>query len=116
MPEYRPSRHTPPGEPSAGARLLLSIGVEHPELLLTGPALRDQGQVVTAMLETGWSSEQVRRIVASRPLPGRIRSSVDAIVAARLHAAHVYPPPAACPDTAPAARPSQTAPADHRPV
>ncbi|GAA3885168.1 hypothetical protein [Streptomyces lannensis] len=111
-----PSRHTPAGEPSAGARLLLSIGVEHPELLLTGPALRDQGQVVTAMLETGWSLEQVRRIVASRPLPDRIRSSVDAIVAARLNTAHAYPPPATCPDTAPAARPSQTALADHRPV
>ncbi|MFD8027529.1 hypothetical protein ACFV3F_02015 [Streptomyces sp. NPDC059717] len=109
----RPSR---PEKPSAGARLLLSIGLQHPELLLTGPALRDQGQVVTAMLETGWSPEQVRRIVTSRPLPGRIRSSVDAIVAARLNAAHVCPPPAACPDTAPAARPSQTALADHRPV
>ena len=109
----RPSR---PEKPSAGARLLLSIGLQHPELLLAGPALRDQGQVVTAMLETGWSPEQVRRIVTSRPLPDRIRSSVDAIVAARLNAAYAYPPPAACPDTAPAARPSQTALADHRPV
>ncbi|MEU6654790.1 hypothetical protein ABZ904_36605 [Streptomyces sp. NPDC046900] len=53
---------------------------------------------MTAMLETGWSPEQVRRIVTSRPLPDRIRTSVDAIVAARLHAAHAYPPPAACPD------------------
>ncbi|MET8638352.1 hypothetical protein [Streptomyces sp. NPDC004680] len=41
---------------------------------------------------------------------------VDAIVAARLNAAYAYPPPAACPDPAPAVRPSQTALADHRPV
>jgi hypothetical protein len=107
-----------PDKPSAGARLLLSIGLQHPELLLSGPALRDQGQAVTAMLETGWSPEQVRRIVTSRPLPGRIRTSVDAIVAARLHAAHAYPPPAACPDAdiASTSRPAQAALAGHRPV
>ncbi|MBW8707620.1 hypothetical protein MBT84_49085 [Streptomyces sp. MBT84] len=70
------------------------------------------------MLETGWSPEQVRRIVTSRPLPDRIRTSVEAIVAARLHAANAYPPPADYPDAAPAwtARPSQAHLADHRPV
>lgn len=111
----RPPR---PKEPSAGARLLLSIGLQYPQLRLSGPALRDQGQVVTSMLDAGWSPEQVRRIVTSRPLPDRIRTSVDAIIAARLHTAHAYRPPAACPDADPAStpRPAPAHLADHRPV
>ncbi|GAA3878304.1 hypothetical protein GCM10022207_50900 [Streptomyces lannensis] len=59
-------RRSRPEKPSAGARLLLSIGLQHPELLLTGPALRDQGQVVTAMLER-LSEQPTRR---TKALPG----------------------------------------------
>ncbi|MFC8349804.1 hypothetical protein [Streptomyces sp. NPDC057280] len=77
-----------------GTRLLLSIGSAHPELLLQEKALHDQGRVVTAMLEAGWSTEQLRHIITSRPLPERIRTSVGAIVAARLRSAQLYPPPA----------------------
>ncbi|WP_143664875.1 hypothetical protein [Streptomyces sp. TLI_55] len=46
------------------------------------------------MLEAGWSTRQLRHVITSRPLPGRIRTSVDAIVAARLRSAQLYPPPA----------------------
>jgi hypothetical protein len=57
---------------------------------MVGVALWDQGGIVTAVLDAGCSPEQVRRIVAGRPLPDLIRSSEDAIVAA-----HARPPPPA---------------------
>jgi hypothetical protein len=78
-----------------GIRLLLELGAERPELLLTGKALTDQGRVATVMLEAGWSREHLRHIIAARPLPDPVRTTVGAIVAARLRAAQAYPPPAA---------------------
>ncbi|MGW7671476.1 hypothetical protein ACWGJX_30785 [Streptomyces sp. NPDC054775] len=90
---------SPPARPAAdemhaGIRLLLDLGAARPELLLTGQALTDQGRVVTAMLEAGWSPEQLRHVIATRPLPNPIRATVGAIIAARLRAAQAYPPPA----------------------
>ncbi|WP_308293527.1 hypothetical protein [Streptomyces sp. RM72] len=78
-----------------GLQLLLEIGAAQPELLLTGKALTDQGRVVTVMLESGWTSAQLRHVIASRPLPAPVRTSVGAIIAARLRAAQAYPPPTA---------------------
>ena len=49
---------------------------------------------MTAMLNAGWSPEQLCHVITSHPLPRRIRTSVDAIVAARLRSALRYPPPA----------------------
>jgi hypothetical protein len=77
-----------------GIRLLLEIGAARPELLLTGKALTDQGRVVTVMLESGWTRAQLRHVIADRPLPTPVRTSVGAIIAARLRAAQAYPPPA----------------------
>ncbi|MER7043078.1 hypothetical protein [Streptomyces microflavus] len=34
--------------------LLLAIGAEQPDLLLTGRTLRDQGVMLTGLLEAGW--------------------------------------------------------------
>ncbi|MBO4258691.1 hypothetical protein, partial [Streptomyces griseorubiginosus] len=82
------------GELDAGIRLLLEIGAERPELLLTGPALRDQGRVASVMLEAGWSPGQLRHVVTGRPLPCPVSTSIGAIIAARLRAAQAYPPPA----------------------
>ncbi|MFC8373055.1 hypothetical protein ACFUIT_34705 [Streptomyces sp. NPDC057239] len=79
-----------------GIRLLLEIGASRPELLLTGKALTDQGRVVTVMLEAGWSAEQLRHVITGRPLPHPVRTSVGAIIAARLRAAQAYPPPRHC--------------------
>jgi hypothetical protein len=84
-----------PQDLDPGTRLLLSIGSAHPDLLLQEKALYDQGRVVAAMLDAGWSSEQLRHVITSRPLPSQIRTSVGAIVAARLRSAQLYPPPAA---------------------
>ncbi|MFI2415146.1 hypothetical protein [Streptomyces sp. NPDC018947] len=77
-----------------GIQLLLEIGAAQPELLLTGKALTDQGRVVTVMLESGWTSTQLRHVIAGRPLPAPVRTSIGAIIAARLRAAQAYPPPA----------------------
>ncbi|MEY9988019.1 hypothetical protein ABIE67_000051 [Streptomyces sp. V4I8] len=91
-----------------GTRLLRSIGAAHPELLLQERALYDQGRVMTAMLDAGWSSEQLRHVITSRPLPSKIRTSVDAIVAARLRSAQLYPPPVARVDDIDPGEPSWT--------
>ncbi|WP_415940257.1 hypothetical protein [Streptomyces sp. 039-1] len=87
-----------PDEMHPGIRLLLEIGASQPELLLTGQALTDQGRVTTVMLEAGWSAEQVRHVITDRPLPHPVRTSVGAIVAARLRAAQAYPPPSTVSD------------------
>jgi hypothetical protein len=50
------------------------------------------------MLEAGWSREQLRHVIADRPLPKPVRTSVGAIIAARLRAAQAYPPPATAGD------------------
>ncbi|MCX4598251.1 hypothetical protein OG819_54915 [Streptomyces sp. NBC_01549] len=95
-------RHTPTSPPAApaademhpGIQLLLELGAARPELLLTGKALTDQGRVATVMLEAGWSREQLQHVIAARPLPHPVRTTVGAIIAARLRAAQAYPPPA----------------------
>ncbi|WP_369386195.1 hypothetical protein AB5J72_00070 [Streptomyces sp. CG1] len=90
---------TVPAAPAAdemhpGIQLLLELAAARPELLLTGQALTEQGRVVTVMLEVGWSREQLRHVIAGRPLPKPVRTTVGAIIAARLRAAQAYPPPA----------------------
>lgn len=95
----QPGRPTSPSAAPAanemhpGIRLLLELGAARPELLLTGQTLTDQGRVVTAMLESGWSRELLLHVIAARPLPHPVRTTVGAIIAARLRAAQAYPPP-----------------------
>ncbi|MFF4517384.1 hypothetical protein [Streptomyces mirabilis] len=89
-----PPTGLPADEMHPGIQLLLEIGASRPELLLTGTVLTDQGRVVTVMMEAGWSSEQLRHVITDRPLPNPVRTTVGAIIAARLRAAQAYPPPA----------------------
>ncbi len=89
-----PPAALPADEMHPGIQLLLEVGASRPELLLTGKVLTDQGRVVTVMLEAGWSSEQLRHVITGRPLPQPVRTSVGAIIAARLRVAQAYPPPA----------------------
>ncbi|MFJ3310879.1 hypothetical protein ACIPSA_49695 [Streptomyces sp. NPDC086549] len=90
-----PATASPPAdEMHAGIQLLLEIGASRPELLLTGPALTDQGRVATVMMDSGWSTDQLRHVITGRPLPNPVRTSVGAIIAARLRAAQAYPSPA----------------------
>ncbi|MER5199754.1 hypothetical protein ACWD3J_41405 [Streptomyces sp. NPDC002755] len=89
-----PPAALPAGEMHPGIQLLLEIGASRPELLLTGKVLSDQGRVATVMLESGWRAEQLRHVITDRPLPQPVRTTVGAIIAARLRAARLYPPPA----------------------
>ncbi|MFE2566164.1 hypothetical protein [Streptomyces mirabilis] len=89
-----PPAALPADEMHPGIQLLLEIGASRPDLLLTGKVLTDQGRVATVMLESGWSSEQLRHVITDRPLPHPVRTTVGAIIAARLRAAQAYPPPA----------------------
>ncbi|MFF7550816.1 hypothetical protein ACFZCU_45495 [Streptomyces canus] len=95
--EAPPAPRTEPPAPAdlePGVRLLLAIGAQHPELLLTDQVLAEQGRTVTAMLAAGWTSEQLQHVISDRPLPSPVRTTVGAIIAARLRAAQAYPPPA----------------------
>ncbi|MEW2393034.1 hypothetical protein AB0933_32205 [Streptomyces venezuelae] len=76
-----------------GVDLLLAIGAEQPEFLLTGKTLRDQGLVVAGMLLEGWSPEQLRQVIAGRALPFPITATVGAIVSSRLKQALAGPVP-----------------------
>ncbi|MGW0719823.1 hypothetical protein ACWD3K_34480 [Streptomyces sp. NPDC002778] len=87
-----------PADLEPGVRLLLAIGAQRPELLLTGQVLAEQGRTVTAMLDAGWTREQLQHVISDRPLPSPVRTTVGAIIAARLRAAQAYPAPATVAD------------------
>ncbi|MFF0009618.1 helix-turn-helix domain-containing protein [Streptomyces tibetensis] len=76
-----------------GVDLLLAIGAEKPEFLLTGKPLRDQGLVVAGMLLEGWTPEQLRQVIAGRNLPDEITTTVGSIVSGRLRQALAGPVP-----------------------
>ncbi|MGW7283970.1 hypothetical protein ACWGH4_00465 [Streptomyces sp. NPDC054847] len=80
-----------------GVDLLLAIGAENPKFLLTGKTLRDQGLTVLGMLDVGWTAEQLREVIAGRPLPDLIRTSVGAVVSSRLRQALSGPAPSCAP-------------------
>ncbi|MET7584638.1 hypothetical protein [Streptomyces microflavus] len=91
---------------SPGVDLLLAIGAEQPDLLLTGRTLRDQGVMLTGLLEAGWPVPLLRELVM-RPLPDPLRRTVGAVISGRLKAAAAMPVPgsaagAAVPRQAPA--------------
>lgn len=83
-----------------GVDLLLAIGAEQPEFLLTGKTLRDQGLVAAGMLLEGWTPEQLRQVIAGRPLPDQISTTVGAVVSSRLRQALSGPVPAAAKEAA----------------
>lgn len=76
-----------------GVDLLLSIGADRPEFLLTGKTLQDQGMAVAGMLLEGWTAEQLRQVIAGRPLPDQVTTTVGAIVSGRLRQALTAPAP-----------------------
>lgn len=97
-----------------GVELLLAIGAERPELLLSGQTLRDQGLTVTGMLAEGWSAGQLRYVIAGRALPSPLRKTVGAVIAARLRAALATPPPSSVAPIPEQAAAEWDAPARHR--
>lgn len=79
---------------SPGVRVLNAIAQEcGSEFLLTGPVLAEQGRLVSGMLASGWTADQIRYIVAGRPWPEKITTSREAIIAGRLGRAASGPAP-----------------------
>lgn len=48
---------------------------------------------VAGMLMEGWTREQLRQVIAGRPLPDNIHKTVGAVIARRLRDALTGPPP-----------------------
>ncbi|MFC9280932.1 hypothetical protein [Streptomyces collinus] len=69
-------------ERTPGVDLLLGLGHERPELLLSGKVLADQGRAADGLLLGGWSRELILAALL-RPLPPDTRS-VGAVLAKRL--------------------------------
>ncbi|MFJ7297509.1 helix-turn-helix domain-containing protein [Streptomyces collinus] len=82
-----------------GVDLLLAIGAEKPEFLLTGKTLQDQGMVVAGMLLEGWTPEHLRQVITGRPLPDQITTTVGAVVSGRLKQALAGPAPQSARDS-----------------
>ncbi|MEV6796711.1 hypothetical protein AB0M87_33300 [Streptomyces sp. NPDC051320] len=92
-PQADPTAEPPAPAPSTGMAFLLHVAAQRPEYLLTGKPLQDQAEVVSSMLEKGWTHPQLEHIIVGRPLPEPVYTSIGAIVAARLRAADQAPPP-----------------------
>ncbi|MFJ8727672.1 hypothetical protein [Streptomyces sp. NPDC093269] len=78
-----------------GVDLLVAIGADQPEFLLTGKTLADQGLVVAGMMLEGWTPEHLRQVIAGRPLPPEIKTTVGAVVSGRIRQALSGPSPLA---------------------
>ncbi|MFF3606863.1 hypothetical protein [Streptomyces sp. NPDC002463] len=67
-----------------GVEVLRAVA-EAPEWTIThADSLRDQGMVVTGMLESGFTAQEIRHVLLSKPLPQPVRTTAGAIVARRL--------------------------------
>ncbi|MEU9237142.1 hypothetical protein [Streptomyces subrutilus] len=100
---------------TAGVLLLAEIGGWHPEYLVTGQTLADQGRVVTGMLADGWKASSIRQVITGRPLPVPMTHTVGAVIAARLRQAAAGPvpsPTASWGSIPPQGRPAEN-PVDH---
>lgn len=100
----------PPVPETPGVLLLAEIGAWHPEYLVTGQTLADQGLVVTGMLAAGWKPASIRQVITGRPLPVPMTHTVGAIISARLRQAAAGPAPS--PTASWGAVPAQGGPAD----
>ena len=67
-----------------GAEVLRAVAAEAPEWTLTGDMLRDQGLAVSGMLLEGFTAQEVRHALLSRPLPQPLTHTVGAVVSRRL--------------------------------
>ncbi len=65
----------PHAAPSAGATLLLQIGHAHPELAVTGSALRDQGARLDALLAAGWTPDALTTALVASPKNEPVRNA-----------------------------------------
>ena len=75
-----------PGAVSPGVQLLERIGAANPPLRLTGTDLHAVAAAVDRLLQQGCSVQRVEHAIADRPLPRAVRTSVAAVIGARLRA------------------------------
>ncbi|WP_084907787.1 hypothetical protein [Streptomyces sp. CB03238] len=74
-----------PVDPSPGVLVLRAIGAEFPEWSINhAESLRDQGRFATGMLESGFTPQEIRHALVSRPLPQPMTHTVAAVVGRRL--------------------------------
>ncbi|MFD8335627.1 helix-turn-helix domain-containing protein [Streptomyces solisilvae] len=78
-------------EQTPGVDLLLGLGHERPEMLLTGKVLADQGRMADALLLGGWTRDHILTALL-RPLPPQTRS-VGAVISRRLRDLAATPVP-----------------------
>lgn len=72
-------------EMTPGVEVLRAIAAEAGEWTIThAQSLRDQGLVVSGMLEEGFTPQEIRHALLSRPLPQPLRTTVAAVVGRRL--------------------------------
>ncbi|MFE2601702.1 hypothetical protein ACFXCZ_35410 [Streptomyces sp. NPDC059396] len=67
-----------------GVEVLRAVAAEAAEWTVTGDTLRDQGLVVTGMLAAGFTAQEVRHALLSRPLPDKLTHTVGAVIGRRL--------------------------------
>ncbi|SEF16563.1 hypothetical protein SAMN05428942_7298 [Streptomyces sp. 2112.2] len=77
-----PADHTL--ERTPGVEVLAAIGAEAPEWRIIGPSLRDQGRTATLLLERGFTPQEIRHVLLSRPLPQPLTHTVAAVIGGRL--------------------------------
>ncbi|MFC8277804.1 helix-turn-helix domain-containing protein [Streptomyces sp. NPDC057271] len=74
-----------PVDLTPGVEVLRAIAAEAPQWSIThAETLRDQGLIVTGMLASGFTAQEIRHALLARPLPQPLRTTVGAIVARRL--------------------------------
>ncbi|MEV6332286.1 hypothetical protein [Streptomyces sp. NPDC051909] len=74
-----------PVDPTPGVQVLRAIAAEAPQWTIThAKSLKDQGLVVTGMLESGFTAQEIRHALVSQQLPDPLRTTVAAIVSRRL--------------------------------
>ncbi|MFJ2478256.1 hypothetical protein ACIOWI_35815 [Streptomyces sp. NPDC087659] len=74
-----------PVDPSPGVLVLRAVAAECPEWTINhADSLRDQGRVATGMLESGFTAQEIRHALVSRPLPQPMTHTVAAVVGRRL--------------------------------
>ncbi|MGA4803626.1 hypothetical protein [Streptomyces lavendulocolor] len=72
-------------DPSPGVMVLRAVAAECPEWTIThARSLRDQGRVVTGMLDGGFTPQEIRHALVSRPLPQPMTRTVAAVIGGRL--------------------------------
>jgi hypothetical protein len=98
--------------PSAGVTLLLEIGNMEPRLQVGGPALRDQGARLEALLAAGWSADALRTAVVGN-LTVKPISNPGGYVSRRIDVIPAAPVPVPAQAAAPFAEEGSTASSPH---